>query len=117
MAKVLVSARMENIHDLHDVERGMLDPTQVRVVEVPHALVDTGATTLMVPKRLLNQLGLKPYRTRYGRTVAGTDVFSVYGPVRLTIEGRDCHVDAVELPDEFPVFIGRAPLDLLDWVA
>ena len=40
MAKEFVLARMENVHDLNDVERGLLDPDQVRVVEAPYALTD-----------------------------------------------------------------------------
>lgn len=40
----------------------------------------------------------------------------VYGPVRLTVQGRDCNSDVSELPDDCPVLIGQVPLELLDFV-
>jgi hypothetical protein len=40
----------------------------------------------------------------------------MYSAVRLTVHGRDCTVDAAEIPDEFPVMIGQVPLELLDWI-
>jgi len=69
-SKVIVTVKIENLHDLHDVERGLLAPEQVRSVEVKNALVDTGATSLSMPKRLIEQLGLRPYRSRRARISA-----------------------------------------------
>jgi hypothetical protein len=37
----------------------------------------------------------------------------VYGTVQLTIQGRDCPLDVGEASDEFPVLIGRIPLEAL----
>jgi len=115
MGKVLVAARIENLEDLFSVKKGLLAPDQMRVVEVPDALVDTGATGLCMPQRLIAQLGLDSLRTRRARTSAGTVSVQVYGTVRLTIQGRDCPCDVTELPDECPVLIGQVPLELLDF--
>jgi predicted aspartyl protease len=52
MGKVLVTAKIENLSDIHHVETGQLAADQVRSVEVHNALIDTGATTLAMPKRL-----------------------------------------------------------------
>ena len=49
MGKVLVTAKIENVKDLHAVEFGQLDPSEVRSVEVTDALIDTGATMLSDP--------------------------------------------------------------------
>ncbi len=57
MGKVLVPATLENLDDLFAVRKGLLTADQVRRVEVPDALVDTGATGLMVPTRFISQLG------------------------------------------------------------
>ena len=38
------------------------------------------------------------------------------GTVQLTVQGRDCRVDAAEIPDSCPVLIGQVPLELLDFV-
>jgi len=116
MGKVIVTAVIENLHDLYDVHRGTLSDDQVRRAEVTDALVDTGATTLSLPKRLVAQLGLQPVRTRRARTSAGPVTLQMYGVVRLTIQGRDWNGDVVEVPDDCPVLIGQLALEGLDFV-
>lgn len=114
--KVAVRARIENLEDVYQAEKGALPTDQVRSVDVTGALLDTGATLLSVPRKLVQQLGLKRTRTRTARTAAGTVEFGVYQPVRLTVEGRDCIVEVAEVPDECPVLIGQIPLGALDFV-
>ena len=79
-------------------------------------MVDTGATTLSMPMRLIDQLGLRPLRRRRALTTAGETEVQVYGTVRLTVQGRDCTVDVSEVSDKCPVLIGQIPLELLDFV-
>jgi predicted aspartyl protease len=116
MGRVVVAATIENLDDLGSARRGILPPDQVRRVEVPDALVDTGATMLSMPKRLIEQLGLIPLRTRPVRTSAGLRVAQVYGTVRLTIQGRDCPSDVAEVPDDCPMLVGQVPLEVMDFV-
>jgi predicted aspartyl protease len=116
MGKVIVTAKIENLLDLYDVQRGILPDEQVRRIEVPDALVDTGATFLSMPRRLIAQLGLQRYRTRRARTSGGIVDFGMHGMVLLTIQGRDCRVEVAELPDDCPVLIGQIPLEALDFV-
>jgi predicted aspartyl protease len=116
MGKVVVSAKIENIEDLYEVDKGQRTVDQVRAVEVNDALVDTAATMLSVPKRVIEQLGLRRFRTKHARTTAGVAEFGVYGTVQLTVLGRDCRVDVAEIPDDCPVLIGQVPLELLDFV-
>jgi predicted aspartyl protease len=116
MGKVLVAAQIENLEDLFKVKQGNLRPDQVRRVQVSDALVDTGASTLMVPRRLLTQLGLDPSHTRTARTAGGTATLQVYRAARLTVQGRDCVCDFVEIGDDLPVLVGQVPLELMDWV-
>jgi len=79
--------------------------------------VDTGATYLSLPQRLIDQLGLQRYRTWRGRP-SGGDLreFDIYGVVRLTIQGREHCMEVAALPDTCPVLIGQIPLQVLDWV-
>ena len=114
--KVIVSAHIENLRDTYEAEKGVFSAGDVRSVEVADALVDTGATMLSIPRRLIVQLGLKRRRTRTARTAAGVVSFGIYGAVRLTVQGRDCIVEAAEIPDECPVLIGQIPLEGLDFV-
>ena len=116
MGKVLVTAKIENLLDVLEVQEGRLAADQVRSVEVSDALVDTGATMLSMPKRLIAQLGLRHVRTRQARTAAGLATVQVYGAVRLTIQDRDCSTDVTELPDDCPVLIGQLVLEGLDFV-
>jgi predicted aspartyl protease len=116
MGKVIVAATIENLEDLFDVEKGRLTAEQVRRVDVVDALVDTGASTLLIPKRMIAALGLRPLRVRQARGLGGTVSMPMYRAVRLTIQGRDCAIDVGEIGDEFPVLIGQIPLESLDWV-
>jgi predicted aspartyl protease len=116
MGRVLVTAKIENLEDLYLAKKGHLLAERVRQVEVQDALVDTGATGLSMPQRLIAQLGLEPLRTRRARTSVGMVVVRVFGAVRLTIQDRDCVCDVTDLPDDCPVLIGQVPLELLDFV-
>src|SRR4051812_28024587 len=103
MGRVLVTAKIENLGDLYDLQKGRLPADQVRTVEVTDALVDTGATGLSMPKRLIDVLGLHLLRQRWARTSGGKVLLRVYGAVKLTIQDRDCLCDVTELPDDCPV--------------
>jgi len=116
MGRVLVAARLENLEDVYKTAQGALPADQVRAVDVTDALIDTGATGLLVPRRLIAQLGLSLLRTRAARTIAGSVEVPMYRAVRLTVQGRDCISDAGEIADGFSVVIGQVPLELMDWV-
>ena len=116
MGRVLVAARLENLEDVYKAAQGALPAEQVRAVEVTDALIDTGATGLLVPRRLIAQLGLSLLRTRPARTIAGSVAVPMYRAVRLTVQGRDCISDVGEIADGFSVVIGQVPLELMDWV-
>ena len=116
MGKVLVTAKIENVEDLFRADKGEIPRDQVRTVEVHDALVDTGATILLIPKRYVVQLGLRPFRSRPARGLGGPLEVSMHSVVRLTIQGRECHLDCGEISDNFPVLIGQIPLEMLDWV-
>jgi len=116
MGKVTVPARIENIYDLNEVRKRGLPADQVRAVEVPDALVDTGATLLWLPQRFIRQLGLDRQRTQTARTAAGVISFGIYDAVRLTVQERTCLTEVAEIPDDCPVIIGQTPLEVLDFV-
>ena len=116
MGRVVVNARIENVFDVYAALQGKLTPTEVRAVDVPDALVDTGATSLSMPATLLAELGLVHIRSRMARTSAGEMSVRIFGTARLTIQGRDCPVDVTELPDGCPVLIGQIPLEAMDFV-
>ena len=116
MGRVTVKAKIENLSDLHLANHQVLPLEQVRFVEVDDALVDTGATSLSMPKNLIERLGLDPVRTRKAMTSAGPVTVQVNGAVRLTIQERDCVVQVTEVPEGCPVLIGQIPLEDLDFI-
>ncbi|HEY3787577.1 MAG TPA: retroviral-like aspartic protease family protein [Urbifossiella sp.] len=116
IGKVLVAAKVENLNDLFEAGNGHRQPEGVRRIEVTDALVDTGATMLLMPKRYIQQLGLKQFRKRSARTASGKFEFGVYGMVQLTVQGREARIEVGELGDDLPVVIGQIPLEILDFV-
>ncbi len=116
MVKVLVDAKIENLVDLYLARQKTIAESSVRRIVVVDALIDTGATTLSMPGRLIRELGLERLRTRQALTTAGVATFQIYGAARLTIQGRDCTVDVTEVPEGCPVLIGQVPLELLDFI-
>jgi predicted aspartyl protease len=116
MGRVLTEATIENLKDLWDVDRGLMPADQARRINVTDALVDTGATLLSLPTRIIQQLGLKKTSTRHVVASTGPAQAAVYEAVRLTIQGRDCTMDVMEVPDSVPVRICQLPLEHLDFV-
>jgi predicted aspartyl protease len=116
MGRVTVEATVESLKDLWAVESGQMAPDEVRRLSIQDALVDTGATTLSLPRRMIEQLGLSKRSEKKVITSSGQATTGVYDAVRLTIQGRECTVDVLEVPDSVPPLIGQIPLEFLDFV-
>ncbi len=116
MGRVTVEVEVENLEDSWESRRGLRTPNEVRRITISDALVDTGATTLSLPRRLIELLGLSHQFERQVITSSGKDQAAMYTAVRLTIQGRTCTVDVMEVPDDVPSLIGQVPLELLDFV-
>jgi clan AA aspartic protease len=114
MGRVMQSIKLTNSYDEEDVTRGHLRSEEVRTTEID-ALVDTGATMLVLPADAVARLGLLVAgyrRVRYadGRTA---EVPWVSG-VGITILGRETVTNAlVEAAGTTPL-IGQIPLEELD---
>lgn len=116
MGRVTTEATIENLEDLYAVHRGSIEHSQVRRLVVPDALVDTGATMLSMPTAMIHTLGLIQLGKKRVRTSAGPTEAALYNAVRLNIQGRECTMDVLEVPDGTPVLIGQIPLEQLDFV-
>ena len=116
MGRVLTEATVENAKDLYAVELGIIMPDQVRKLAITDALVDTGATLLSLPTRYIQQLGLKRVATKRVTASSGQTEAGLYEAVKLTIMGRFCTMDVMEVPDTVPVLIGQIPLEHLDFI-
>jgi hypothetical protein len=110
--RVLTDVTVENLKDLWAVEQNLLPPDLVRRVVVKGAVVDTDATILALPQRLIEQLGLTRRITGNG----GSAETTIYEAVRLTILGRGCTMDVIESSDDLRAVVGRLALLALDLV-
>ena len=117
MGRVLMAIKAENMEDLFAAKRGLIRPNEVRTVQVNEALVDTGATILSLPTRLIEELGLDFKYHRFTETPEGLRKVKVYSPVRLSVQDRECVVDVAELKNRrAPALVGQIPLELMDFV-
>jgi clan AA aspartic protease len=116
MDRVTTEATIENVGDLWDAAKGRITEEGVRRITVDDALVDTGATLLSLPTRYIRQLGLKKSGQRRVTSSKGRTLADMYSAVKLTIMGRECTMDVLEVPDDVPVLIGQIPLGHLDFV-
>jgi predicted aspartyl protease len=116
MGRVLTEATIENLEDLWAVKNGLKTAEQARRVTVPDALVDTAATLVSLPASMIQQLGLAKVSSKRVTSSAGVAEAGMYEAVRLTIQGRTCTMDVLEVPDGVPALIGQLPLEHLDLV-
>lgn len=116
MGRVVIEATIENKEDLWAVKRGLMEADQVRRITVKEALVDTGATLLSLPRPLIRELGLDKVASKPVISSTGETTAALYETVRLTIQGRSCTMDVMEVPNGVPVLIGQLPLEHLDLV-
>ncbi len=116
MGRVTTAATIENLEDAWAARRGKLDERLVRRIEVPNALVDTGAIALSLPTHMIQQLGLAPIGQKNTITATGVATAMQYEAVRLVIQDRSCTVDVLEVPDRVPVLVGQISLEFMDFV-
>jgi predicted aspartyl protease len=116
MGRVMTEATIENLEDLWAVRRGLMPANEGRRISVTDALVDTGATLLSMPTKLIQQLGLAKTGSKRVTSSIGIGEAAMYEAVRLTIMGRTCTMDVMEVPDNVPVLIGDLVTTHLDFV-
>jgi clan AA aspartic protease len=102
--------RLTNDYDFALAAAGSLDPARVRSLTI-EALVDTGATTLILPADAVERLGL-PIRghrkVRYADDRVETIPWVV--GVKIEIRGREAVVSALVVPAGSMPLIGQIPL-------
>ena len=59
MGRVVTEVMLENLQDVWAVKDGLIRPEEIRRIAVKDALVDTGATYLSLPVRIIRELGLE----------------------------------------------------------
>jgi clan AA aspartic protease len=116
MGKVMEKIRLTNSYDEERVQAGDWRPEQVRSIEID-ALVDTGATMLILPADVVAQLGLREQGRRNVVYADGRqEEIPWIGGVRLTLLGREMIASALVVPAGTTALIGQIPLEELDLI-
>src|SRR5262245_11761074 len=116
MGQVMTKLTLWNNTDLDNAERGLIPRDAVRTVEI-EALVDTGASTLVLPQDVVDALGLTIFDHLPVRLADGKGyTWPVAGSLRISILGRGMQCDAYVAPAGAPVLIGQIPLERLDLI-
>jgi clan AA aspartic protease len=106
--------KLVNSGDLRLARDGFLPADQVRALD---ALVDTGATDLVLPEDVVAALGLPVIDQREIRLADGTlRVVAKVSELRLEILGRRMGSDAYVMPAGSTPLIGQIQLEDLDLV-
>lgn len=116
MGRVLTKVKIENLKDVWAAESGARIVADVRSIESSDALVDSGATLLSLPTKIILQLGLDKVGPKRVTSSIGSGEANMYSAVRLTIQERSCTMDVMEVPDNVPILVGQLPLEHLDFV-
>ena len=108
--------KLTNSYDEERVQSGDWRPEQVRTLEI-EALVDTGATMLILPADVVARLGLKEQGRRKVVYADGhEDEIPWIGGVRMTLLGREMIASALVTPAGTVALIGQIPLEELDLI-
>jgi clan AA aspartic protease len=107
-----VQVKLTNAIDEALVNRGLLNPTQLRVYET-QALIDSGAVRTVLPMHIVQQLGLRIRSQQVAKYADGREeVVGMTEPVIIEVEGRETIEAALVVGDE--VLIGQTVLEALD---
>ena len=106
--------KLVNREDAILAQKGFVKPEEVREIIVKDALVDSGASRLSLPERLIQQLGLSPVGRAKSMTANGLAERTVFSEVEFTILGRSGSIRVTDLPDDAPVLVGHIVMELLD---
>jgi predicted aspartyl protease len=111
-----VEVELANHKDLFRAEEGLITPDQVRKVRV-RGVIDSGATRLVIPAAVAQQLGLETVasaKVRYAdNRVAERPIVK---DVHLTYGGRDSVFSAIVEPDRQSLLIGAIVMEELDFL-
>jgi predicted aspartyl protease len=114
MGRFSIDIELANNADLILAQLGMLPPDKVRRMTA-RGVVDTGATLLILPESIVQQLGLMPAGTidvRYADDRVATR--AAVGNLAVRMFGRERVVDGWVEPDRKDMLIGAIPLEILD---
>ena len=116
MGRISVDLKLTNSEDVILAKEGLLSPEKIRQTTA-RAVVDTGATRLVIPAAVAEQLGLPEtgeVGVRYADGRTGTR--KVVENIRVALLDREFTFRAIVEPDRDTALIGAIVLEELDFV-
>ncbi|MEG4802073.1 aspartyl protease family protein [Microcoleus sp. ARI1-B5] len=113
MGKVTTTLAIQNLIDQADAERGMIPVEQIRSVILENVLVDTGATTLCLPKDVIARLGLRILKQVVVETATGISEARIFQDAKISLCGREGTFECLELPEGKTPLLGVIPMEAL----
>ena len=113
MGKVITTLAIQNLIDQADAERGMIPVEQIRSVILENVLVDTGATTLCLPKDVIARLGLRILKQVVVETATGISEARIFRDASISLCGREGTFECLELPEGKTPLLGVIPMEAL----
>jgi predicted aspartyl protease len=116
VGRFAVEFEIANDLDVSDAERGLLEPDKVRRVTI-RGTVDPGATRLVLPEKVVQQLGLPSkgkVKVRYANRESA--VRDVVKSALVKLLGRDGVFTAIVEPKRRTALIGAIVLEELDFL-
>lgn len=113
MGKVTTTLAIQNLIDQADAERGMIPVEEIRSVILENVLVDTGATTLCLPKDVIARLGLRILKQVVVETATGISEARIFQDAKISLCGREGTFECLELPEGKTPLLGVIPMEAL----
>ena len=113
MGKVFATLTIVNRADQILAEAGVKSEEEIRSITLKNVLVDTGATTLCLPKSAIAKLGLKLLKEVDVATAMGIGKARIFRDATLSIFDREGTFECLELPGGDDALLGVIPLESL----
>ncbi len=113
MGKILTTLTITNRADESAATRGYISADEVRSVILKNVLVDTGATTLCLPAKIIAQLGLELLREVDVETATGIGKARIFQDAKILLLEREGTFECLELPGGQEPLLGVIPLEAL----
>jgi len=113
MGNVFAEITVKNVMDMGLASAGHITENNIRSVTL-NAIVDTGATTLVIDEEIFKQLGLSVVKTRNINLAGGGKTeCKITDAVHIQWKDHFAVVNAAVLPDGKPL-LGVIPLEFMD---
>jgi len=113
MGNVYAEITVKNCNDLAKVREGAISEDNVRSLTFT-ALVDTGATSLVISDEICKQLGLSVVYTRTANLAGDIKMdCKITEPVQISWKNRQVDINAMVLPGN-KILLGVIPLEFMD---